>query len=204
MLKIDATPYYKKINSIVVNSKEPFEGSIVYSHHANLSLNEFYPSNNNLNDQRCKLVATLALSVERMVEIGVNAGHSAVLALTANHNLHYVGIDICHHTYTEVCADYLKTEFNDRFEFIVGNSAEVLDTWKPATEKTLWHIDGDHRPKSLAKDLSSVLSLATDKDLILVDDTEDLDLRNEVYKVLFANKARLVLDNKNQMVIALL
>jgi hypothetical protein len=42
-----------------------------------------------------------------LLEIGFNAGHSALLALTANQYLTYTGIDICKYKYTRASFDYL-------------------------------------------------------------------------------------------------
>src|SRR5271156_5223969 len=46
-----------------------------------------------------------------LLEIGVNAGHSALLCLSASDGLAYHGVDIGSHKYTEDCVRYLAQEF---------------------------------------------------------------------------------------------
>ena len=44
-----------------------------------------------------------------LLEIGFNAGHSCMLALSANKDLVYTGVDIGMHAYTQPCFEYLRS-----------------------------------------------------------------------------------------------
>src|SRR5580693_7900581 len=63
---------------------------------------------------------------ERLLEVGVNAGHSALLALSSSPRLEYYSVDIMSHAYTAECVDYLKGEFPGRVHLFTGDSREVL------------------------------------------------------------------------------
>jgi hypothetical protein len=51
---------------------------------------------------------------ERLLEVGVNAGHSALLALSSSPIIEYYGVDVMSHPYTAECVDFLKGEFPGR------------------------------------------------------------------------------------------
>ena len=98
-----------------------------------------------------------------LLEIGVNAGHSALLCLSANPDLVYHGVDIGFHAYTRTCADFLAKEFPGRFHFHPGDSREVLP--RLATHRTdldfdLFHVDGGHTDELCRADISNCLRLA--------------------------------------------
>ena len=61
-----------------------------------------------------------------MLEVGVNAGHSALLVLSSTPRLEYYGVDVMSHRYTIECVDFLKGEFPGRVHLFPGDSSEVL------------------------------------------------------------------------------
>ena len=99
----------------------------------------------------------------RMLEVGVNAGHSALLALSANPKLEYYGVDILAHGYTIPCVDYLKGEFPGRVHLFPGDSREVLP-WlagrgdDPAFDLTA--IDGGHTDEVCLSDMTHCVRMA--------------------------------------------
>jgi hypothetical protein len=98
-----------------------------------------------------------------MLEVGVNAGHGALLCLSANPELVWHGVDICVHAYVEPCVAYLKREFPDRLHFFRGDSREVLPslaTRRPELEFDLFHVDGGHTDELCRADISNCLRLA--------------------------------------------
>jgi hypothetical protein len=99
----------------------------------------------------------------RMIEIGVNAGHSALLALSCNRELEYHGVDINSHAYLKPCVDYLKREFPGRVHLHVGDSREMLPwlaTHNPELDFDLFHVDGGHTEELCRADISNCIRLA--------------------------------------------
>jgi hypothetical protein len=98
-----------------------------------------------------------------LLEIGVNAGHSALLCLSANPDLVYHGVDIGIHKYTESCVRYLQQEFPGRVRFYPGDSREVLPylaTHRRELDFDLFHVDGGHTDELCRADISNCLRLA--------------------------------------------
>ena len=109
-----------------------------------------------------------------MLEIGVNAGHSLLLALSVNPRLRYTGVDWCGHPYSQACFAYLRAQFGGRVELIEGDSRAALPDLARAGRRDfdLFHIDGGHGLDFARDDLANTLTLARAGDLILFDDTD--------------------------------
>jgi len=125
-------------------------------------------------DKRAFFAAALA-GRRALLEVGFNAGHSALLALMGDPALVYTGIDICQTKYTVPCAQYLAQAFGSRFTLIKGDSREVLPriaTHHSDRSFDVFHIDGDHDEGPVRTDISNVLRIARADDLIILDDTD--------------------------------
>ena len=99
----------------------------------------------------------------RLLEIGVNAGHSALLALSGNPSLAYYGVDLGVHRYTGPCVDYLKSEFPGRVHFWPGDSREVLPALAASGDDAdfdIFHVDGGHTTELCRADIANCLRLA--------------------------------------------
>lgn len=124
----------------------------------------------------------LAMNSDCIVEIGFNAGHSALLGLTANNDLFYRSVDIGSYVYTDPCYQILKDKFGDRIKLTIGDSLDVVPRIKeiyPEIEgqKVGWFIDGNHTYNHCKKDLDNVLLFAKDDELIFIDDTNLSQIR---------------------------
>jgi hypothetical protein len=101
---------------------------------------------------------------ERLLELGVNAGHSALLALPSNPRLEYYGVDIMSHAYTAECIDFLKGEFPGRVHLFTGDSREVLP-WLVSRRAELafdiFHVDGGHTDEVCRSDMSNCIRIAS-------------------------------------------
>jgi len=158
------------LNEIVLATGAPLEGNLFY-----------FQGTTDLTDRpdparihkRRNLYRALQ-GKRRMLEVGMNAGHSALLALSAVPNLTYLGVDIASNAYTRLCADLMKHWYGDRFLFVAGDSREML----PA----LWlqggrcfdfiHIDGGHGAGTCLADMVNALHLAESEGAhLLLDDT---------------------------------
>jgi hypothetical protein len=162
----------RTLNTFVKASGESLEGGIFYwdrddQFEANLPAASLAPARRNLwRATRFK---------RRLIEIGVNAGHSALLALSANPSLQYYGVDIGSHRYTEPCVEYLTVEFPGRVHYFPGDSREVLPylaTHRRDLDFDIFHVDGGHTDEVCRADVSNCLRLANNgagKHLLLDD-----------------------------------
>src|SRR5271168_237552 len=93
----------KRIAEIVMQSGETLEGNIFYRDGEERYGDE--PPAAELAPARRNVWRAVRFK-ERLLEVGVNAGHSALLALSSNPRLEYYGVDIMSHAYTAECLDF--------------------------------------------------------------------------------------------------
>jgi Methyltransferase domain len=157
LVEILSTPFWerlKRINDIVRETGERLEGNVFYP-----DLDERFSIN-----PPAEVLAPARRNVwravrfkERMLEVGVNAGHGALLALSSNPKLEYYGVDILTHGYTVDCVDFLKGEFPGRVHLFPGDSREVLP-WlaerRGEVSFDLIHVDGGHTSEVCLSDMT--------------------------------------------------
>jgi hypothetical protein len=150
----------KRIAEIVKQSGEPLEGNIFYA-----DLDELYvdqPPETGLAPARRNAWRAFRFK-EKLLEVGVNAGHSALLALSSNSRLEYYGVDIMSHVYTAECVDFLKGEFPGRVHLFTGDSREVLP-WLVSRRSELafdiFHVDGGHTDEVCRSDMGNCIRIA--------------------------------------------
>ena len=150
----------KRIAELVQQSGESLEGNIFYA-----DLDDRYveqPPEGGLAPARRNAWRAVRFK-ERLLEVGVNAGHSALLALSSNPRLEYYGVDIMSHAYTAECVDFLKGEFPGRVHLFTGDSREVLP-WLVSRRAELafdiFHVDGGHSEDICRSDMSNCIQIA--------------------------------------------
>src|SRR2546422_719822 len=107
-----------ELNDVIAEAGEPLMGNLFYDH-----LQENYlgsPPNPILRPKRDRFRKAVA-GRTRLLEVGVNGGHSAFLALTSDPEIEVHGVDICEHAYARPAADWLKRNFPGRMFFHVGD-----------------------------------------------------------------------------------
>ena len=148
-----------QINAIVAKSGERLEGSLFYPDGeerfaGRAPAGELAPARRNL--------WRAARFKERLLEVGVNAGHSALLALSSNPRLEYSGVDDMSHAYTIECVDFLKGEFPGRVHLFPGDSREVLP-WLAERSSDhdfdLFSIDGGHTSEVCLSDMTHCIRM---------------------------------------------
>jgi hypothetical protein len=102
---------------------------------------------------------------ESILEIGLNAGHSAYLWMNLFPELDYHSIDICQHEYTQSCADRLCEVF-PRFKFKCMDSKTL--TKEEISNYDMVFIDGDHSKEGFIEDF--LKSINSGVKWILLDD----------------------------------
>ncbi|HZZ63434.1 MAG TPA: class I SAM-dependent methyltransferase [Roseiarcus sp.] len=162
LVEILSTPFrerLKRINEIVRETGERLEGNVFYP-----DLDERFsgrPPAADLAPAR-RNIWRAARFKERMLEVGVNAGHGALLALSSNRRLEYYGIDILTHGYTVDCVDFLKGEFPGRVHLFPGDSREILP-WlaerRGELNIDLVHVDGGHTSEICLSDMTYAIRM---------------------------------------------
>jgi predicted O-methyltransferase YrrM len=95
-----------------------------------------------LRPKRDRLRSALA-GCSRVLEVGMNGGHSALVSLSSNPTLELHAVDICEHRYAYRAAEWLRNEFGDRFIFHEGDCRVVLPRLAAAGHRyDGFHIDG--------------------------------------------------------------
>ena len=150
----------QRLNAIVRQSGERLEGNLFYPHGDDRF--DEAPPESDLAPARRNLWRAARFK-ERMLEVGVNAGHSALLALSSNPRLEYYGVDIMSHRYTIECVDFLKGEFPGRVHLFPGDSREVLPWLAARSEELgfdLLHVDGGHTSEVCLSDMTNCIRMA--------------------------------------------
>jgi len=114
------------------------------------------------------------------IEVGVNAGHSLLVMLLANPLLKIYCFDICYHTYTEPCVEYLNNNFGNRITLIKGDSRVTMPKFindNPNLSVDFFHIDGMHEPDT-DFDFQNSYKLAKNNSIMLWDDSDSYILNN--------------------------
>ncbi len=157
-----------RINGLVVDSGARLEGNLFYRHQAVITRND--PPDPGRKHKRRNFFWA-ARYKGRLLEIGFGAGHSALLALSANPALRYTGIDIFKNAYVPACAAALREMFGARVEIIKGDSRNVLPELPPGTFD-LFHVDGSLDPFVCRSDIGDCIALAREQGShLIVDDT---------------------------------
>lgn len=174
----------RRLNRTVHESGDFLEGNLCYFNKAEDYVDQ--PPDPRRGHRRRNLLRAVR-GKRCLLEIGFNAGHSALLALAAEPTLRYVGVDICRHVYVKPCAEIMKELFGDRFELIPGDSLSVLPrilAQRPDIEPNLFHVDGGHGTDNCIADIENSIRLARGRRgvHILVDDTRALRIREVVFR----------------------
>ena len=127
------------------------------------------------------LLYNLAKKNKSILEVGVYMGHSMLLMLTSNPKLRILGLDV-DERFSPKSIKYLQKKFpKSKINFILGDSIQSLKTLNKSFD--LYHIDGDHRPKKIYKEIIECIRLTKKKSIKILFD--DVDMMLDVEKSLF-------------------
>ncbi len=181
---------FVQLNKAMLSGKSPHQGNLYYFGHGRIEdlapIHKSEITSDILAPKRHNF-RNAVIGKRIMLEIGFNAGHSALLALEANPALRYIGIDIGRTDYTRICADILNAHYSDRFELIIGSSLDEFPKMffhKYCSDIDLIHIDGGHAEDIVIEDTANALRMPKRKGIqrhLLFDDTRIPWVRDLVF-----------------------
>jgi len=159
----------QQLNLHVQKAGVRIEGNYFYGHnHTQLSTQQFHKGT----EMRSLLLQAIE-NKRHILEIGLNAGHSALAILYHNRMTELHSVDINQHPYVSLAADFLQAYFGARFKFYPGNSLVVLPrlaVMYPEQKFDLIHIDGGHTKAAFETDVFNSLRLVQEPGWLLLDD----------------------------------
>lgn len=168
----------KKLIPLVGNYPE---GNFYSKHLSNLKENAMIPKQNNI------IKFLKKFKPNNILEIGFNAGFSALLMKIINPEINLTCIDINKHFYVIPCYKIISNDYKN-IKIILKNSLIALPKLiKQKKEFDVIHIDGDHSIESAKKDLNFCLKLCKKGSVIIMDDT-NLPHINKLCKEYIKNK----------------
>lgn len=167
----DIPAQVRALNEIIASTGEPLEGNLFYEHHDPHFVTG--PLTERFDGKRRNLV-TACEGRRRMLEIGLNGGHSALMLLSCHPKLEMHSVDIGRHRYTALAAQFLQEQFPGRFFYHEGDSVHVLPQLRMQRRKCfdVIHIDGLHTLAHCRTDFLNTLPLARPGAWIMIDDTD--------------------------------
>lgn len=151
------------LSEIIISSGERLEGNVFYAHHSS-----DFSVTSAFQHKRLNLFYYGKLAVD-ILEIGFNAGHSALLYLLANPYSMIHFFDLGEHRYSRLCFDYLNEKFPGRLSVIWGDSTVTIPQY-PNCLFDFIHIDGGHTRFIAESDVHNCRSLAKSHARVMIDD----------------------------------
>jgi predicted O-methyltransferase YrrM len=156
---------------IIKSTGEKLEGNIFMLDENMIYTNIFFDKQVNF------VLASSKENINNVLEIGFNAGFSALLMLISNPNLKITCVDICSHKYALLCFNKMKEKFGDRINILCGSSVDVLPKLI-GNQYDMIHIDGCHLVDIAELDIKNSLQLCKSGTILIMDDTNDIKLLN--------------------------
>jgi predicted O-methyltransferase YrrM len=122
--------------------------------------------------ERCLKSLAARPDVNRMAEIGFNAGHSTVSLLSGNPGKTLTSFDLCTKAYYAETSSLMLNNYEGQLEIICGDSTQTLPELieKGVPKYDFIHIDGGHSGDVPKQDILNSLQLSHPDTFILVDD----------------------------------
>lgn len=126
------------------------------------------------NESKIYNLLKLSENKSKICEIGVNAGHSLLLMVSANPEAEYLIFDLNGHAYTKPCVEYIKNAYpSTKITEIYGDSNVTLKQYIESNDLhtfDLIHIDGGHETQTVENDFTHTQKLLTKDGIVIFDD----------------------------------
>lgn len=126
------------------------------------------------NESKIYNLLKLSENKSKICEIGVNAGHSLLLMVSANPEAEYLIFDLNGHAYTKPCVEYIKNAYpSTKITEIYGDSNVTLKQYIESNDLhtfDLIHIDGGHETQTVENDFTHTQELLTKDGIVIFDD----------------------------------
>jgi hypothetical protein len=157
-----------RLNAVIASAGEPLDGNLFYVHQdAGFADSPPDPRHRAKRDRFRAAVD----GRRRLLEVGVNGGHSALLALSENPTLEFHGVDICEHAYVKPAVAWLENEFPGRVFFYPGDCLTVLPSLvRRRLSCDVFHVDGAKH--TYYDDIVNCSRMASAGSLVIVDDLQ--------------------------------
>jgi len=137
-------------------------------------------------------------SIQKIAEIGFNAGHTAEIFLEYVNNSHMVSFDGRSHHFTKSGAEFMKSKYHDRFQFVDGDSRFTIPDFlrtNPNEKFDLIYIDDGHLFQCCLDDIVNFKQLAHENSILWVEDYNYPEVKRAVD---LAERLHIVKDVKAQ------
>lgn len=167
IIKQDVKDHIANIADILNRIGERIEGNLI----CDITSDNFTDS---ANESKIYNLLKLSENKSKICEIGVNAGHSLLLMVSANPKAEYLIFDLNGHAYTKPCVEYIKNAYpSTKITEIYGDSNVTLKQYIESNELhtfDLIHIDGGHETETVENDFTHTQELLTKDGIVIFDD----------------------------------
>lgn len=109
-------------------------------------------------------------SINNILEIGFNGGHSSEIFLSSNKNAKVVSFDINMHHYVMKGKEFIDKNYPGRHTLITGDSTKTIPQYETDIKFDIIFIDGGHDFEIASKDVKNCKRFAKDNTILIVDD----------------------------------
>lgn len=175
---------YDHLLPITKSVDESLEGNIFFHHQTTNLCMDFLQKQHNLINLIQSIPDKSSIDI---LEIGFNAGFSAVLFLFASPHTKITCVDLGFHRYTYACYEKIRETFGeDRIQFLLGDSISVLPKMRSSEYAfDIFHLDSSHSPENLESDLFHVCRLIRENGIVIMNDTNDPTVKSVFEKYIY-------------------
>jgi predicted O-methyltransferase YrrM len=127
-----------------------------------------------INESKIRNLLKLAEGKSKICEIGVNAGHSLLLMVSANPTAEYLIFDLGGHGYTRPCVEYIRSAYpSTKITEVYGDTNITLREYVKTNELhtcDMIHIDGGHETHTVVNDFIYTQFLLKQDGVVIFDD----------------------------------
>lgn len=136
------------------------------------------------NESKIYNLLKLAEGKSKICEIGVNAGHSLLLMVSANPSAEYLIFDLGGHGYTRPCVEYIRNAYpSTKITEVYGDSNLTLREYVKTNELNTYdliHIDGGHETHTVVNDFIYTQFMLKQDGIVVFDDYNFGNIKNVV------------------------